>query len=38
VSFTPFQHLIAQLTLEAIADLGFALGGCGSLSLESLIS
>jgi hypothetical protein len=27
VSFTPFQHLIAQLTLEAIADLGFALGG-----------
>jgi predicted nucleotidyltransferase component of viral defense system len=27
VSFTPFQRLIAQLTLEAIADLGFALGG-----------
>jgi hypothetical protein len=27
VSFTPFQYLIAQLTLEAIADLGFALGG-----------
>ncbi|HET8681071.1 MAG TPA: nucleotidyl transferase AbiEii/AbiGii toxin family protein [Micromonosporaceae bacterium] len=27
MSFTPFQHIIAQLTLEAIADLGFALGG-----------
>ena len=27
MSFTPFQKLIAQLTLEAIADLGFALGG-----------
>ena len=27
MSFTPFQRLIAQLTLEAIADLGFALGG-----------
>jgi hypothetical protein len=27
VSFTPFQRLVAQLTLEAIADLGFALGG-----------
>jgi hypothetical protein len=23
----PFQRLIAQITLEAIADLGFALGG-----------
>jgi predicted nucleotidyltransferase component of viral defense system len=27
VSFTPFQRLVAQVTLEAIADLGFALGG-----------
>jgi predicted nucleotidyltransferase component of viral defense system len=27
VSFTPFQRTVAQLTLEAIADLGFALGG-----------
>jgi predicted nucleotidyltransferase component of viral defense system len=27
VSFTPIQQRIAQLTLEAIADLGFALGG-----------
>lgn len=27
MSFTPFQRLVAQLTLEAIADLGFALGG-----------
>jgi predicted nucleotidyltransferase component of viral defense system len=27
VSFTPFQHLVAQLTLDAIGDLGFALGG-----------
>jgi hypothetical protein len=27
VSFTPVQRFIAQLTLEAIADLGFALGG-----------
>lgn len=27
MSFTPFQKLIAQLTLEAITDLGFALGG-----------
>lgn len=27
MSFTPFQKLIAQLILEAISDLGFALGG-----------
>lgn len=27
MSFTPFQQVIARLTLEAIADLGFALGG-----------
>jgi predicted nucleotidyltransferase component of viral defense system len=27
VSFTAFQKLIAQLTLEAVSDLGFALGG-----------
>jgi hypothetical protein len=27
VSFTSFQRVIAQLTLDAIADLGFALGG-----------
>ncbi len=27
MSFTPFQRLVAQVTLEAIADLGFALGG-----------
>jgi predicted nucleotidyltransferase component of viral defense system len=27
VSFTPFQRLVARATLDAIADLGFALGG-----------
>lgn len=27
MSFTPFQRQITQITLEAIADLGFALGG-----------
>lgn len=27
MSFTPFQHIVAELTLGAIADLGFALGG-----------
>lgn len=27
MSFTPFQRLVAQVTLEAVADLGFALGG-----------
>lgn len=27
MSFTPFQRLIAQTVLDAIADLGFALGG-----------
>jgi hypothetical protein len=34
VSFTPLQQLIARLTLEAIADLGFALGGGQALHVH----
>jgi hypothetical protein len=36
VSFTPFQRLIAQHTLDAIADLGFALGGGQALHAHGL--
>jgi hypothetical protein len=36
VSFTPLQRLVAQVTLEAIADLGFALGGGQALHAHGL--
>ena len=36
MSFTPFQRLIAQHTLDAIADLGFALGGGQALHAHGL--
>ena len=36
MSFTPLQRLVAQVTLEAIADLGFALGGGLALHAHGL--
>lgn len=36
MSFTPLQRLVAQVTLEAIADLGFALGGGQALHAHGL--